>query len=91
MVSFGQASGKIPPFDLGVLAAKGSLSITRPTLGSFIATRAELTAATDDLFAIVGSGKVRIEIRQTFPLREAAAAHQALASRKTTGSTLLLP
>jgi NADPH2:quinone reductase len=91
MVLFGQSSGKVPPFDLGVLAAKGSLSITRPTLGSFTASRAELLASAEDLFAMVGSGKVRITVNQTFPLREAAAAHRALEARRTTGSTVLLP
>ncbi|HLY58639.1 MAG TPA: quinone oxidoreductase [Stellaceae bacterium] len=91
MVTFGQSSGKVPPLDLGVLAAKGSLMITRPTLNSFIATRAELETAAADLFEMVGGGKVKINVNQTFPLREAGAAHHALEARRTTGSTVLLP
>jgi NADPH2:quinone reductase len=91
MVSFGQSSGKIPPVDLGILAAKGSLVLTRPTLGSFTATRAELLASANDLFEMVQSGKIKITVNQTFPLKEAAAAHRALEARQTTGSTVLLP
>lgn len=89
MVLFGQSSGPVPPFDLGILAQKGSLMITRPTLFSFIATPAELAATAQDLFDVVASGKVRIEIGQTFPLAEAAEAHRALEARRTTGSTVL--
>jgi NADPH2:quinone reductase len=91
LVCFGQSSGKIPPFDLGVLAAKGSLVITRPTLASFTTTRAELLASAGDLFDVILSGKVRINVNQTFPLRDASAAHEALEARRTTGSTVLLP
>ncbi|MFC5511658.1 quinone oxidoreductase family protein [Massilia jejuensis] len=91
MVSFGNSSGAVPPFSLGELAARGSLYITRPSLAAYTATRAELEARAADLFAMVESGKVRIDIRQRFPLAEAAAAHTALEARRTTGSTILLP
>lgn len=89
LVSFGQASGPVTDFVPGMLAQKGSLFLTRPTLFDFIATRAELEAASEALFAMVRSGKVRIEIGQRFALSDAAAAHRALEARKTTGSTIL--
>ena len=91
MVSFGQASGNVPPFDVGILSAKGSLFLTRPTLMHYTATRRELMTAANDLFEVVATGAVKVETRQTFPLREAAAAHRALEGRATTGSTVLLP
>jgi NADPH:quinone reductase len=91
LVSFGQSSGKIPPVDLGILSQKGSLYVTRPTLMTYTAERADLLAAANELFEVVQSGAVRIEINQRFPLRDAAEAHRALESRRTTGSTLLLP
>jgi NADPH:quinone reductase len=91
LVSFGQSSGKIPPVDLGILSQKGSLYVTRPTLMTYTAERADLLAAANELFEVVQSGAVRIEINQRFPLRAAAEAHQALEGRRTTGSTLLLP
>ena len=91
LVSFGQSSGKIPPVDLGILSQKGSLYVTRPTLMTYTAARANLLAAAEELFEIVRSGAVRILINQRFPLREAAEAHRALEGRRTTGSTLLLP
>jgi NADPH2:quinone reductase len=91
LVSFGQSSGKIPPVDLGILSQKGSLYITRPTLMTYTAARADLLAAAKELFDVVQSGAVRIEINQRFPLRDAAEAHRALEGRRTTGSTLLLP
>jgi NADPH2:quinone reductase len=91
LVSFGQSSGKIPPVDLGVLSQKGSLYVTRPTLMTYTAERADLLATAKELFEVVQSGAVRIEINQRFPLREAVEAHRALESRRTTGSTLLLP
>jgi NADPH:quinone reductase len=91
LVSFGQSSGKIPPVDLGILSQKGSLYVTRPTLMTYTADRADLLAAAKELFEVVQSGAVRILINQRFPLREAAEAHRALESRRTTGSTLLLP
>ncbi len=90
-VSFGNASGKVPPLEVGMLAAKGSLFVTRPTLASYIATRAELEETANDLFDVVTSGKVKINVNQTYPLREAAQAHRDLEARKTTGSTVLLP
>ncbi len=88
MVSFGQASGPIGPVDLSIFAQKGSLFFTRPTLNTYAAKRADLLAMAQDLFAAVLSGKVKIEINQTYPLREAAQAHRDLESRKTTGSTV---
>ena len=91
LVSFGQSSGKIDPFDVGVLSAKGSLYLTRPTLMTYTASRADLEASAEALFDVVGRGAVRIAVNQTFPLAEAAAAHRALESRQTTGSTILLP
>jgi NADPH:quinone reductase len=91
LVSFGQSSGKIPPVDLGILSQKGSLYVTRPTLITYTAERTDLLATAKELFEVVQSGAVRIQINQRFPLREAAEAHRALESRRTTGSTLLLP
>jgi NADPH2:quinone reductase len=91
MVSFGNSSGPVPPFSLTELASRGSLYITRPTLGHYAATRADLEAMAADLFGMVTSGKVKIEVNQKFPLADAAKAHIALESRKTTGSTILLP
>ena len=91
LVSFGQSSGKIDPFDVGILSAKGSLYITRPTLMTYTASRADLEDSAQALFDVVGSGAVRITVNQTFPLAEAASAHRALESRRTTGSTVLMP
>ena len=91
MVSFGNASGPVSGFDLGILAQKGSLFLTRPTLATYAATRADLVAATADLFEMVLSGKVKIEIGGTYPLAQAAQAHRDLEARKTTGSLVLLP
>jgi len=91
MVSFGQASGKIPPLDTGVLAAKGSLYLTRPTLMTYTAKRDDLLESARELFEVVLSGAVRIEVNQTYPLRDAAQAHRDMEARKTTGSTVLLP
>jgi NADPH:quinone reductase len=91
MVSFGNASGPVPPVDLGLLNAKGSLFLTRPALGTYTAKRADLERVANDLFDVVQKGAVKIRVNQTFPLREAGAAHIALESRKTTGSTVLLP
>jgi NADPH2:quinone reductase len=91
MVSFGNASGPVPPFSLTELVSRGSLYITRPTLVSYTSTRAELEATAQDLFDIVASGAVKINIGQRFPLAQAADAHRALEARKTTGSTILLP
>ena len=91
MVSFGNASGAVPPFNAGILAQKGSLFLTRPTLNTYCAAREDLVKAARDLFAVVKSGKVKISINQTYPLSEAAQAHRDLESRKTTGSTVLIP
>ncbi len=91
MVSFGQSSGLLPAFDPGLLSAKGSLFLTRPTLMTYTAKRDALLAHARDLFEVVQSGAVKIEVRQTYPLSEAARAHQDLEARKTTGSTILLP
>jgi NADPH2:quinone reductase len=88
MVAFGQASGPIGPIDLGVFAQKGSLFFTRPTLNTYAAKRVDMMAMAKDLFDVVLSGKVKIEIKQTYPLRDAAPAHRDLESRKTTGSTV---
>ncbi len=91
MVSYGNASGPVPAFEPGVLALKGSLYVTRPTLFSYAATRQELLAMSQELFEVVRSGAVKVSVRQTFPLAEAADAHRALEARETTGSTVLLP
>ena len=91
MVSFGNASGPVPPFEPGILAAKGSLFFTRPTLMTYTAERADLLASAAELFEVVSSGAVRIEVHQTYPLAETARAHRDLEARKTTGSTVLLP
>jgi len=88
LVSFGNASGKPEPFDLALLAQKGSLYVTRPTLFSYVATREALLASANSLFQAIRDG-LKIAIGQRFPLAEAAAAHRALESRGTTGSTLL--
>lgn len=91
MVSFGQSSGAVPPLDVTVLSAKGSLFLTRPSLFAYVADRADLLAAAEELFDLVEAGVLRIEINQTYPLREAATAHRDLEGRRTTGSTVLLP
>jgi len=89
MVSFGNASGPVDPIPPGILAQKGSLFLTRPTLFHYIADRAELEMAARELFDVVESGKVKIEIKQRFALKDAAEAHRALEARKTSGSTIL--
>jgi NADPH2:quinone reductase len=91
MVSFGNSSGAVPPFDPGILSAKGSLYLTRPTLGHYIATHSELQKTADDLFDVIAKGVVTIAINQRFKLADARAAHEALHSRQTTGATILLP
>ncbi|MGK2944629.1 MAG: quinone oxidoreductase family protein [Desulfuromonadales bacterium] len=91
LVSFGQASGPVGPFDPGLLAAKGSLFLTRPTLMTYTARRDDLLASAAELFEVVQSGAVKIEVKQTYPLSEAAQAHRDLEARKTTGSTVLIP
>ena len=91
MVCYGAASGPVPPFDLGVLAAKGSLFLTRPSLATYTAKIADLRTVSASLFDVVASGAVKIQVNQTYALKDAAAAHIALESRKTTGSTVLIP
>ncbi|QXM25935.1 quinone oxidoreductase [Elioraea tepida] len=91
MVSFGNASGAVPPFEIGLLAAKGSLFLTRPTLASYTAKREDLAASAAALFEVVQKGAVKIEVNQRFPLKDAAEAHRALEGRRTTGSTVLIP
>jgi NADPH2:quinone reductase len=91
MVSFGNASGPVEPFPLTLLQQKGSLYVTRPTLVSYTAKREDLVATANDLFDAVKSGKVKIEIAQRYALKDAAQAHRDLESRKTTGSTVLIP
>lgn len=91
MVSFGNASGPVPPVDLGILAAKGSLFVTRPTLATYTARRADLVAGAAELMDVVARGLVQIRVNQRFALKHAADAHSALEARKTTGSTVLLP
>jgi len=91
MVSFGNASGPVTSFAPGILGAKGSLYLTRPSLGAYTASRKELEDCSKSLFAMVKSGKVKIEINQTYALKDAKQAHKDLESRKTTGSTILIP
>jgi NADPH2:quinone reductase len=91
MVSYGNASGPPGAVDVGLLAAKGSLFLTRPSMATYLAKRPDLEAAAADLFDVVQRGAVAIRVNQTFPLSEAAAAHRALEARQTTGSTVLLP
>ncbi|MGF1641683.1 MAG: quinone oxidoreductase [Rhodospirillales bacterium] len=91
MVSFGNASGPVPPFDPGRLATKGSLFLTRPTLMTYTEKPEDLQAAAQELFDVVAGDHVRITINQTYPLRDAARAHADLEARKTMGSTVLLP
>jgi NADPH2:quinone reductase len=91
MVSFGNASGPVPPLNIGILSAKGSLFLTRPTLVTYTAKREDLEKTARELFAVVKSKAVKIEINQTYPLAEAVQAHRDLEARKTTGSTVLLP
>ena len=91
MVSFGNASGPVPPFALTELVSRGSLFITRPTLASYTATREALDQTAADLFDVVASGKVAIQINQRYALKDVGQAHADLAARKTTGSTILMP
>ncbi len=91
MVSYGSASGAVPPFELAILSQKGSLFLTRPTLMTYTAKREDLVKSASELFSVVKKGVVRIAINQTYPLKEAAQSHRDLESRKTTGSTVLVP
>lgn len=91
LASFGSASGPVKNFDVGILAQKGSLYLTRPTLANYVASDEALQANTTDLFEVVGSGAVKIEVNQRYSLADAAQAHRDLEARNTTGSTILLP
>lgn len=91
MVSFGNSSGAVPPFEPAILSAKGSLYLTRPTLFHYTRTREELQQTANELFAVIESGAVKLSINQRFKLADARAAHEALHSRATTGATVLLP
>ena len=91
IVSFGNASGPVPPVNLGILSSKGSLYVTRPTLATYIAARADLVKRSNDLFSVVKSGKVKIETTARYKLADAAQAHRDLEGRKTTGSVVLIP
>jgi NADPH2:quinone reductase len=90
-VSFGNASGPVPPFDILLLSQKGSLYATRPTLVTYTAKRADLLRMAEEVFSLVKAGKIVNEARQTYALKDAAKAHRDLESRNTTGSTVLLP
>src|SRR4029077_1525478 len=91
LVSFGNASGPVPAFEPAILAAKGSLFLTRPSLIHYTTTRADLLESANALFDVVTKGAVKIEVNQTHPLKDATQAHRDLEARKTTGSTILLP
>src|SRR5712671_2980212 len=91
MVSFGNSSGAVPPFELVVLSQKGSLYLTRPTLVTHTSKREDLVATAKDLFDVVLSGKVKIEVNHRYPLKDAAQAQRDLEARKTTGSTIMIP
>ena len=91
MVSFGSSSGQIPPFDPMLLSRKGSLFFTRPTIGHYTTTRAELESTASELFDVVSSGRVKIVLNHTYPLRDAAKAQKDLEARKTIGSIVLIP
>ena len=90
-VTFGQASGALPPVDAQLLSQKGSLFMTRPTLGTYIHETADLEAGAAELFDMIGSGRVKVSVGQRWPLAEAAEAHRALEGRRTTGASVLLP
>jgi NADPH2:quinone reductase len=91
MVLFGGSSGAVPPFDLIALSQKGSLYVTRPTLGHYTATREDLVARSGAVFGMMASGKLKLRIEHTYPLAEAEKAHRDLEGRKTTGKLLLIP
>jgi NADPH:quinone reductase len=90
-VSFGNSSGPVPPFEILLLSQKGSLYATRPTLATYTAKRADMLKMAEEMFALVQSGKLKNDARQTYALKDAAQAHRDLESRKTTGSTVLIP
>jgi NADPH2:quinone reductase len=91
MVTYGNASGPVDPFAPSILAGKGSLFVTRPTLAHYTRTAQEMQDTADDLFAVIASGAIKIAINQRFALKDAAKAHDALTSKQTTGATILIP
>jgi NADPH2:quinone reductase len=91
MVSFGNASGAVTGVNLGILAAKGSLFVTRPTLATHVVPRKRLEESSAELFDLMLSGRIKVDIEQRYPLADAAQAHIDLAGRKTTGSSVLIP
>jgi NADPH2:quinone reductase len=91
MVTFGQSSGKLPPFDVGELNWRGSLYLTRPSLGHYTASREDLLSSAAALFERMESGDIKVEIRQRYPLAEVVRAHQDLEARKTVGSSVVIP
>jgi NADPH2:quinone reductase len=91
LVLYGAASGPVPPFELQRLQTGGSLFVTRPTLGDYVATRAELTARTDELFEWIATGRLNVRVGDTYPLADAARAHEDLVARRTVGKLLLIP
>jgi NADPH2:quinone reductase len=91
MVSYGNASGPVPPVDLAMLSAKGSLFITRPSLATYTATRPVLLGMANELFNAIASGVLHASVNQRIPLKDASEAHRALEGRQTTGSTVLVP
>ncbi|QJW98886.1 quinone oxidoreductase family protein [Frigoriglobus tundricola] len=91
MVSFGNSSGKVTPFDIGILSQKGSLYLTRPTLATYTATRADLEATAKDVFDVIREGKVKVEVRHRYPLADAQQVHRDLEGRRTVGSIVMTP
>jgi NADPH2:quinone reductase len=91
LANFGSASGPVAAFNVGILAQKGSLYVTRPTLMTYVAKREDLVATANELFEVVRQGAVKIEVKQTYALKDAVQAHRDLEARQTTGSTVLLP
>ena len=91
MISFGNASGKVPPFDLGILAAKGSLKLTRPTIATYVANMDTCQSMAKELFAMVGSGALNVHIGNRYAMADAAQAHRDLEGRTTSGSSILIP
>nr|WP_088260725.1 quinone oxidoreductase [Fimbriiglobus ruber] len=91
LVSFGNSSGKVTPFDIGILSQKGSLYLTRPTLATYTATRADLEATAREVFDVIREGKVKVEIRHTYPLADAEKVHRDLEGRRTVGSIVMIP
>jgi NADPH2:quinone reductase len=91
LVSFGNSSGKVTPFDIGILSQKGSLYLTRPTLATYTATRADLEATAREVFEVIREGKVKVEVRHTYPLVDVQRVHRDLEGRRTVGSIVMIP